>query len=154
MILTSISVAISLKPACSCCSSAYISVSSISMPREIEVTWGLVVNGRPVPSELKRMAILDPYQLQGDLPNPRDVGPLETVEERYLVDFKATGDLLWLEDALSIPHKSWKGLQRQIPFLQEIKGLVQVKRDYRGGLARAPRQFQDGKLNDKCQKIK
>ena len=118
------------------------------MPRDLEITWGLVVNGRPVPAEMKRMSIIDPYQLAQDLVDPRELGPLDVVEQRTLVDFKATGDLLWLEDALSIPHKSWKGLQKQIPFLQEIKGLVLQKRDYRGGLARAPRQFQDGKLND------
>ena len=89
------------------------SVSSISMPREIEVTWGIVVNGRPVPSELKRMTILDPYQLVGDVPDPRSLGPLDTLEERFLVDFKATGDVIWLEDALHLEHKSWKTLQRQ-----------------------------------------
>ena len=116
------------------------------MARELEVTWGLVVNGHHVPAERKRMAILDPYQLEGLFADPRTLGPLDSMEEWLLVDFKATGDVLWLEDALHLEHKTWKPLQRQIPFLQEIKGLVQVKRQYRGGLARAPRQFQDGKF--------
>ena len=92
------------------------------------------------------MTILDPYQLEGLFADPRTLGPLDSMEERLLVDFKATGDVLWLEDALHLEHKTWKSLARQIPFLHEIKGLVQVKRQYRGGLARAPRQFQDGKF--------
>ena len=84
------------------------------MPRELGVTLGIVVNGCPVPSELKRMTILDPYQLAGDLPVPHLLGPLDYVEERHLVDFKATGEVTWLEDALHLEHKSWKGLQKTV----------------------------------------
>ena len=116
-----------------------------TMPRDLEITWGLVVNGRPVPAEMKRMSIIDPYQLAQDLVDPRELGPLDVVEQRTLVDFKATGDVIWLEDALNLEHRTWKSFQKQIPLLTEIKHLVQGKRVTRGGISRAPRQSQDGK---------
>ena len=119
------------------------------MARDLEVTWGLVINGHPVPAEHKRIAIMDPYHLAGEVPDPRSIGPVDTMDDRLLVNFKATGDVLWLEDALHLEHKTWKSLQRQIPFLQEIKGLVTSKREYHGGHARAPRQCQDGNINEK-----
>ena len=116
------------------------------MDPALEITWGLVVNGRPIPSEWKHMAILDPYNLMADAPAPYNDMPDAPHIYAHLVDFKATADVLWLEDALRLEHRSWKTVQKQVPFLQEIKRLVQVKRVYDGGLARAPRQSQDGKL--------
>ena len=89
----------------------------------LRTSWRLCVNEQTAPLVKKEMPFLDPYGLAEEM----DLDLEDS--EVSLVDFKATGDMAWLEQLLEKPARFWLQQHHKIPLLLEIRQLIEAKKD-------------------------
>ena len=89
----------------------------------LRTSWRLCVNEQTVPLVKKEMPFLDPYGLAEEM----DLDLEDS--EVSLVDFKATGDMAWLDKVLEKPARFWLHHHNKVPSLLEIRQLIEAKKD-------------------------
>ena len=84
----------------------------------LSVDLRLCLNNIAVPYVEKDFDFYDTHQVLGDAHEDRDGVPW------YLVNFKGSGDAVWLEKALDLPARWWSINSKSVPLLQEILYLI------------------------------
>ena len=98
----------------------------------IQASYRLCFQDWAVPLEETQLPWLDPYELaDGFVPE----GSLHV----SLVNFKASGDMCWIEKGLELKARWWKAHHHRIPLLVEILDLIRAKKPHKGAAVLLPK---------------
>jgi len=98
----------------------------------------LCLGSHVVPVVEETHPVLDPHNLGAEL----EFLDVDDSLEVSLVSLKATGNLVWLEKALSLPARWWVKHSSKIPLLKEIREVIKDKKPSpsQGSKSRLPRE--------------
>lgn len=96
----------------------------------LEVKRRLCLNDCAVPAEEQGLSFLDPYNQSNETDENLSVS---------LVNFKASGDMKWLQKGLKLSSRWWVLNHHRIPVLKEILNLIRTSKPKKGGAGRLPK---------------
>lgn len=100
----------------------------------LEVKRRLCFNDCAVPAEEQDLSVLDPYNLSNETDDNLSVS---------LVNFKASGNMTWLQKGLELSSRWWVLNHHRIPVLQEILNLIRNQKPKKGAAVRMPKNHKN-----------